>query len=42
VKVAREIAETLRREIESGRFLLTAPVEQFTKTSGLNNLEIRH
>ena len=41
VKVAREIAETLRSEIGSGRFLLTAPVEQFKKTSGLNNLEIR-
>jgi uncharacterized protein (DUF39 family) len=41
VKVAREIAETLRHEIEAGRFLLTAPVEQFKKTTGLNNLEIR-
>ncbi len=41
LRVAREIAEILRQEIGSGRFLLTAPVEQFTKTSGLNNLEIR-
>jgi hypothetical protein len=39
--VAREIAEKLRQEIESGRFQLTAPVEYFTRTSGLNNLEIR-
>jgi uncharacterized protein (DUF39 family) len=41
VKVAREIAETLREEITAGRFLITEPVEQFQKTSGLNNLEIR-
>lgn len=41
LRVAREIAETLRREIAAGRFLLTAPVENFKKTSGLNNLEIR-
>ena len=41
LRVAREIAETLRREITAGRFLLTAPVENFKKTSGLNSLEIR-
>ena len=41
LRVAREIAETLRREIAAGRFLLTAPVENFKKTSGLNSLEIR-
>jgi len=35
LRVAREIAETLRREIAAGRFLLTAPVENFKKTSGL-------
>ena len=41
VRVAREIAEILRREIAEGRFTLTAPVELFKKTSGLNSLEIR-
>lgn len=41
LRVAREIAETLRREISAGRFLLTAPVENFRKTSGLNSLDIR-
>jgi uncharacterized protein (DUF39 family) len=41
VRVAREIAETLRREIAEGRFVLTAPVEAFRKTSGLNSLDIR-
>jgi uncharacterized protein (DUF39 family) len=41
VRVAREIAETLREEIVAGRFLITEPVEQFQKTSGLNSLEIR-
>jgi uncharacterized protein (DUF39 family) len=41
VRVAREIAETLREEIAAGRFLITEPVEQFQKTSGLNSLEIR-
>ncbi len=41
VKVARDIAETLRREITEGRFMLTAPVEEFKKTTGLNSLEIR-
>jgi uncharacterized protein (DUF39 family) len=41
LRVAREIAETLRLEITAGRFLLTAPVEAFTKTPGLNNLDIR-
>ncbi len=41
VKIAREIADILRNEIASGRFLLTQPVSSFTKTSGLNSLEIR-
>lgn len=41
VRVARDIAETLRREITEGRFMLTAPVEAFKKTSGLNSLDIR-
>jgi uncharacterized protein (DUF39 family) len=41
VKVAREIAETLKKEITDGRFYLTQPVALFPRTSGLNNLEIR-
>ena len=41
LRVAREIAETLRGEIAAGRFLLTAPVENFRKTSGLNSLDVR-
>lgn len=41
VRVAREIAETLCREITACRFMLTAPVEAFRKTTGLNSLEIR-
>lgn len=41
IKVAREIAGILKEEIEKGRFLLTEPVALFTKTSGLNKLEIR-
>ncbi len=41
VKVAREIAEILGREISEGRFFLTEPVEYFRKTDGLNSLEIR-
>lgn len=41
VRVAREIAGTLREEIAAGRFLITEPVEQFQKTAGLNSLEIR-
>jgi len=41
VKVAREIAEILGREITEGRFFLTEPVEYFRKTDGLNSLEIR-
>lgn len=41
VKVAREIAEILKKEISEGRFLLTEPVSLFTKTTGLNKLEIR-
>ena len=41
VKTAREIAAILREEIAGGRFLLTAPVESFQKTAGLNSLDIR-
>ncbi len=41
VKVAREIAALLKKEVTEGRFLLTEPVELFRKTTGLNKLEIR-
>lgn len=41
VKVAREIAEILKKEIAEGRFFLTEPVAHFPKTAGLNNLKIR-
>jgi len=41
VKVAREIAGFLKKEITEGRFLLTEPVALFPKTTGLNKLEIR-
>lgn len=41
VKVAREIADILKKEISEGRFLLTEPVALFSKTAGLNKLEIR-
>ena len=41
IKIARDIAETLRREILSGNFMLTTPVEYFKKTKGLNSLDIR-
>lgn len=41
LRVARDIAEILKKEITAGRFTLTAPVEQFQKTSGLNDLNIR-
>lgn len=40
VKVAREIAEILKKEITEGRFFLTEPVALFPKTSGLNSLKI--
>jgi len=40
IKVAKEIAALLREEIISGRFMLTEPVAQFQKTTGLNKLEI--
>jgi hypothetical protein len=36
-----EIAETLRREIESGQVPPDSPGGALQKTSGLNNLEIR-
>lgn len=41
IKVAREIADILKKEIIEGRFFLTEPVTLFPKTSGLNKLEIR-
>ncbi len=41
VKVARDIAETLRQEIAEGRFMLTAPLEMFSERPGLNSLDIR-
>lgn len=41
VKVAREIADLLKEEIASGRFLLTEPVALFPKTTGLNKLDIK-
>jgi len=41
VKVAREIADLLKKEVTEGRFFLTEPVAFFTKTAGLNKLEIR-
>lgn len=41
VKVAREIADILKKEISEGRFFLTEPVALFPRTTGLNNLEIR-
>jgi len=41
LKVAREIADILKREISEGRFFLTEPVALFPRTTGLNNLEIR-
>lgn len=41
LKTARDIAELLRQEILSGNFFLTAPIENFKKTPGLNNLDIR-
>lgn len=41
VKGAREIADLLKKEITEGRFYLTEPVNLFTKTTGLNSLEIR-
>jgi uncharacterized protein (DUF39 family) len=41
IKVAREIAELLKKEVSEGRFMLTEPVALFPKTKGLNKLEIR-
>ncbi|MGE5419525.1 MAG: homocysteine biosynthesis protein, partial [Chloroflexota bacterium] len=41
LKVAREIADILKKEITEGRFFLTEPVMFFPKTTGLNKLEIR-
>ena len=41
VKVAREIADLLKKEVAEGRFILTEPVALFPKTTGLNKLEIR-
>jgi uncharacterized protein (DUF39 family) len=41
VKVARDIADVLRMEINEGRFFITEPVAMFPKTTGLNKLEER-
>jgi uncharacterized protein (DUF39 family) len=41
IKVAREIADILKKEVSEGRFTLTEPVALFPKTTGLNKLEIR-
>lgn len=41
IKVAREIADILKKEISEGRFFLTEPVTLFPKTAGLNKLQIR-
>jgi len=41
VKVAREIADLLKKEVAEGRFILTEPVALFPKTAGLNKLQIR-
>jgi uncharacterized protein (DUF39 family) len=41
VKVAREIADLLKKEVAEGRFFLTEPVALFAKTTGLNKLEIK-
>jgi uncharacterized protein (DUF39 family) len=41
IKVAREIADILKKEVSEGRFMLTEPVALFPKTTGLNKLEIR-
>jgi len=41
VKVARGIADHLKKEITEGRFLLTQPVALFPVTTGLNSLNIR-
>lgn len=41
IKVAREIADILKKEIIGGRFFLTEPVTLFPKTAGLNKLQIR-
>ena len=41
IKVAREIAELLKKEITEGRFFITQPVALFPKTKGLNKLEIK-
>lgn len=41
VKVAREIAELLKKEISGGRFLLSEPVALFPKINGLKSLNIK-
>lgn len=38
---AREIAEILKKQIASGEFLLSEPVELFPRGKGLNSLDIR-
>jgi len=41
IKMAREIAEVLKRQISSGEFLLTQPVASLPKENKVNKLEIR-
>jgi uncharacterized protein (DUF39 family) len=41
LKMAREIAEVLKRQITSGEFLLTQSVSSLPKTNKVNKLEIR-
>ena len=41
LKMAREIAEVLKRQITSGEFLLTQPVSSLPKTNKVNKLDIR-
>lgn len=41
LKIAREITEVLKRQIQSGEFLLTQPVSQLPLENKINKLEIR-
>jgi len=38
---AREIASILKKEVASGRFLISEPVEMFPREKSLNSLEVR-
>ena len=38
---AREIAELLKKQVSSGSFLLSEPVETFPREKGLNSLDVR-